>query len=975
MRKQTVLLLIILFAHLLSAQLITSEPAYPTENDSIVIYFDATFCTGEYGDDNTSLKDYTGTEVYAHTGVITENSSGWKYVIADWNENIDKARLTKKGDNLWKLNIGYLREYYIDHETNAAIPMDEKILKLAFVFRNSDGSKTGRDINGADIFYDLFDPGITVLIEKPLVDLSFGDPLRSPVFASLTDTVQISGKAATVDTEADSIKLFIGDQLLLGIQDSVINYDFIVKDYSNGMQKITLVGIDTAGISDTASFYLMINPPVSDEILPDNVKPGINITDANSVTLSLFAPYKDFVYVIGDFNDWMVDTTYFMNRYYVGEDSIVWWLKIDNLDPDKEYAFQYLVDGEIRIADPYTEKVLDPWNDKYIPADIYPNLKSYPSGKTAEIAATFQIHSPQYEWQAQDYQRPGKHKLIIYELLLRDFLHQHDFNTLIDTLDYLENLGINAIELMPFNEFEGNSSWGYNPSFYFAVDKYYGPANDLKAFIDECHRRGIAVIMDIVLNHSYGQSPLVRLYDHGDHTTSPENPWYNEEHSFTNPDAQWGYDFDHESPATQYFVDRVNRFWITEYKIDGFRFDFTKGFTNNIKDSADDPWGCKYDADRVRLLKRMADRIWATDSSVYVIMEHLAEDSEEKVLANYGMMLWGNANWNYARASMGYTNESDFSRGYFKTRSWSKPHLVTYMESHDEERLMYKNLQYGKSYGNYNIKNPLTALNRIKLVSAFFYILPGPKMIWQFGELGYDYSINYDGRLGEKPVRWDYLTEPARLNLYKTVKALLKLRNENDVFTNPGTSVQLSLTGNDKRIAMTGSINVVIVGNFGVASLDVAPNFQHGGQWYDYFSGDSFYVADSTIEKTFEPGEFHIYTDQRLETPEQDILSDIDHELPDLPGKFALYPNYPNPFNAVTTFQYDLEKESDIHFQIYDILGRQVYSQYQYNQPAGRYSFAWQGIDSAGRELQSGIYFFVMRRNDTKEIQKITLLK
>ncbi|MBU4443579.1 hypothetical protein KJ656_00625, partial [bacterium] len=351
MRKQTGLLFIILFANLLPAQLITSIPSYPTENDSIVIYFDATFCTGEYGDSSKSLEGYTGTDVYAHTGVITDKSSSptdWKYVVASWTENTAKAKLTKIGTDRWKLTIGYVRDYYYD------IPASEKVISLAFVFRNSDGSRTGRDVGGADIFYDLFDPGITVLVEKPFVDLSYSDPLRSPVFASLTDTVHISGKAATINTEADSIKLFIGDQYILGIQDSVINYDFIATDYKIGAQRITLVGIDTAGITDTALFYIMINPPISDKIFPDNVESGINITDANSVTLSLFAPYKEFVYVIGDFNDWMVDTTYFMNRYYVSEDSVAWWLKIDNLDANMEYAFQYLIDGEIRIADPYT---------------------------------------------------------------------------------------------------------------------------------------------------------------------------------------------------------------------------------------------------------------------------------------------------------------------------------------------------------------------------------------------------------------------------------------------------------------------------------------------------------------------------------------------------------------------------------------------------------------------------------------------
>jgi len=131
---------------------------------------------------------------------------------------------------------------------------------------------------------------------------------------------------------------------------------------------------------------------------------------------------------------------------------------------------------------------------------------------------------------------------------------------------------------MPVCEFEGNLSWGYNPSFYFAPDKYYGPKNDMKVFIDSCHNRGIAVIMDIVLNHCFGQSPLVQLYlDHYGtdeiYIKSP-NPWFNT--SSPNTLYKWGADFNHESISTQKLVDRINSYWLTDYNIDGFRFDFSK---------------------------------------------------------------------------------------------------------------------------------------------------------------------------------------------------------------------------------------------------------------------------------------------------------------------------------------------------------------------------------------------------------------
>ena len=142
----------------------------------------------------------------------------------------------------------------------------------------------------------------------------------------------------------------------------------------------------------------------------------------------------------------------------------------------------------------------------------YPNLKPYPTGKTTGIVSVLQTAKPAYTWQVNNFSRPNKQNLIIYELLVRDFTAAGNFQTLTDTLSYLQRLGVNAIEVMPFNEFEGNSSWGYNPDFYFAPDKAYGPENVVKKFIDECHKRGIAVIMDMVLNHSFGSSPMVQMY-------------------------------------------------------------------------------------------------------------------------------------------------------------------------------------------------------------------------------------------------------------------------------------------------------------------------------------------------------------------------------------------------------------------------------------------------------------------------------
>jgi 1,4-alpha-glucan branching enzyme len=265
-----------------------------------------------------------------------------------------------------------------------------------------------------------------------------------------------------------------------------------------------------------------------------------------------------------------------------------------------------------------------------------------------------------------------------------------------DSISYLKKLGINAIEVMPFNEFEGNNSWGYNPDFFFAPDKMYGTETALRQFIDECHKQGIAVIMDIAMNHAYGLSPTVQMYFNGT-TNQPaaNNPWHN-----VTPKHPYnvGYDFNHESDATKNLVSRVIEHWLTNYKIDGFRWDLSKGFTqtntcttgNCSSDAEVNNWS-NYDASRVTIWKRYYDTMQVKAPGSYCILEHFAANQEEIELSNYGMLLWGNLNHNYNEATMGYIPNSNFQYGIYTNRSWSQPHLITYQESHDEERLMYKN--------------------------------------------------------------------------------------------------------------------------------------------------------------------------------------------------------------------------------------------------------------------------------------------
>jgi 1,4-alpha-glucan branching enzyme len=590
--------------------------------------------------------------------------------------------------------------------------------------------------------------------------------------------------------------------------------------------------------------------------LPSGAKDGVTFTNnGTSAIFTLYAPTKTSVALIGDFNDWQSSGNY---QLKLAPDNATWWIQIDNLNPNTEYAYQFLVNGTLKIADPYCEKILDPNSDSFISATVYPSLRSYPTGKTSGIVSTMQANQPLYTWKNGAFTRPTKDNLVIYELLIRDFTAEHSYASTLQKLDYLVNLGINAIELMPVTEFENNLSWGYNPSFFFAPDKYYGTKTALQGFIDECHGKGIAVIMDMVLNHAFGQSPMVQLYYDGSKPTA-NSPWFNTDakHPYN-----VGYDFNHESAATKYFFKNVVKFWMQNYKVDGFRFDLAKGFTQTSSNS--DATFAAYDASRVAIWKDYNNYIKGIDPSFYVILEHFADATEEKVLADEGMLLWNNLNYNMNEATMGWLGNSDFSWGFFNKHGFAKSeNLVNYIESHDEERLNFKNITYGNTVSGYSVKDLTTALKREEMAAAFLFAIPGPKMIWQFGELGYDVSIDFNGRTGDKPIKWEYFNDAKRKALYDMYAKMIKLKKNNSIFNSQAYTY--STTGGIKYIKLTNSSNtVIVVGNFDVVNQTANIDFGASGTWIDAMGNGNINLGSATFGATLAPGEYHVYSRQAL---------------------------------------------------------------------------------------------------------------
>nr|WP_199002374.1 alpha-amylase family glycosyl hydrolase [Flavobacterium sp. ASV13] len=734
-------------------------------------------------------------------------------------------------------------------------------------------------------------------------------------------------------------------------------------------------------------FSVVVNPNTVSEAMPSGLVDGINYnaSDATKATLVLDAPLKDFVYVAGSFNNWQPTSAYAMKKDPV---SGKFWLELTGLVSGVNNTYQYWVvettpiansPSLVKTADPYSTLVLSPYDDGGIPSASYPNMPAYPTGQNFEVTVLKTGQAP-YNWQVTNFTKPDKDKLVVYEVLVRDFDAARNYQSLIDKIEYFKALKINAIELMPVMEFEGNESWGYNTSFHMALDKFYGTSDKLKELIDLYHQNGIAVILDVALNHAFGRNPMVRMWMNdpdGDGFGSPtvENPYFNTvaKHTYS-----VGEDFNHQSLKTQNYVERVIKQWIEEYKIDGFRWDLTKGFTQACT-ANDESCTNAYQQDRVDVLKKYADYSWSLDPTHYTIFEHLGTDAEEKEWANYritdpvskGIMLWGKMTKPYNQLSMGYDSESDISRMTSASRGFTANRLIGYAESHDEERLMYKNVQYGNSSGTYNVRTLNTALSRMSAIGAVSLLVPGPKMIWHFGELGWENSIftcndntvnsdfdaiTGDCKLDTKPQpQWvnNWLGNTNRNKIYNDWAKMITLKTKEPVFSGTATiasvnSLLVNIKISNDNLASTQLKDVLILANFDVTAQNVVTGFKYTGTWYNLMDNTTINVTDVNAAINLPAGEYRIYGNK------QASLAIADFE------KRNTVSLYPNPVSNYFTLNVAATK-----VQVYAISGQLVKS---FNSN-GNQDFQF-GVS----ELKTGLYI-VKAIDENNKVQVMKFLK
>ncbi len=791
-------------------------------------------------------------------------------INGDWNNSVETSKFTYNVAN----------DTYTKTFTPTTYYNTTGIGKIGFLIKAKDG--TG-DKKSQDILVEVgsFQVNLTAPIQNSATIINSG--------SNFTITATNTNGNASYNLKSNGVSI--------NTNASASSYSFTQSNITSNQNYELVVLQGTTTI--TKKFSVIVNPGANELAMSSNLVDGINYnpTDATKVTLVLDAPLKDFVYVAGSFNNWQPTSAYAMKK---DPTTGKFWIELTGLTSGTRYTYQYWVvestpiansPAMVKTADPYSTLVLSPFDDPTIPAVSFPNLPAYPIGQEREVTVLQTGQTP-YAWSTAttNFVKPAKEKLVVYELLVRDFDANRNYQSVIDKLDYFKNLKINAIQLMPVMEFEGNESWGYNTAFHMALDKFYGTSDKLKELIDKCHQNGIAVILDIALNHAFGRNPMLRMWmndPEGDGWGSPstENPYFNTvaKHSYS-----VGEDFNHQQSRTQTYTKRVVKHWIEEFKIDGFRWDLTKGFTQECT-AGDDNCTNGYRTDRVALLKSYADYSWSLDPTHYVIFEHLGTDAEEKEWANYkidetpskGVMLWGKMTSEYNELSMGYA--SNIARMNSTSRGFTNHRLMGYPESHDEERLMYKNIQSGNSTNTtHNVKTLNTALSRMSAIGAVSLLVPGPKMIWHFGELGYDDSIftcnngtvntssdtaTGDCKLDKKPqLQWtnNWLANANRFKIYSDWSKMIRLKTTEAVFSGTATitnasSLLQTIKITDASLPATSLKDVVIVANFDVTSKSVPTGFPYAGEWFNLMDNSTLNVVNVNDAITVLPGQFKIY--------------------------------------------------------------------------------------------------------------------
>ncbi len=680
---------------------------------------------------------------------------------------------------------------------------EQIIQSIKYVIRWDDGSWDVGS-NGQIIFYDIYfdytageeDPNIIFLSPTE------GELLEPPVL------LRAVGDAQEVEYWIDGE--LIGSDSTIPFETTWDPIEGLFGDY-----RIAARGRGDSGNIAYAFMNITLDYEITHAALPQGADDGLQLS-GNHVVITLYAPGKEYVALKGSWN----------SDYPHGElmqlaDDAVWWY--ETTLPDGEYEYQFNIEGIKNIADPWSEDVR--WVD--------PN-GGWESGYYGHAYTVFQVGAPPFVWNDADFERPPQNEVIVYELHIGDFMSDGETHgTYLDVVDkieegYFNDLGINAIELMPVNEFEGAYSWGYNPSFYMAPESAYGSPEDLKLLIDTAHQNGIAVLLDIVFDHLWGSAPLFQLYQPPDNYEWDAHnyaacPYFQD----TGSQWEWGYKLDHWQQRTRKHLDDALHHWIDEYHFDGYRFDFTAGIG---WDPASE-WGATHYANMLN---------WE-DPTLILIAE---EDNP------YQMNTTGfDAGWDYSFHHMMFANLSSINSGghNFGDMADVASHIdaysqgyadhtaqLIYTESHDETRIVTECVEY-QGYDEEEAYD-ISTLGLVVLMTA-----EGTPMIYQGQEFGQNSN---DSHLDPAPLQWENLETESGQTLFENYAALIDLRKTRPALKENNLVVKSQLSSQKSIIywRVSGEDAFVIAANFDDNDQYLNIEFPHSGEWFNVLEGNSITI-------------------------------------------------------------------------------------------------------------------------------------
>lgn len=693
--------------------------------------------------------------------------------------------------------------------------------------------------------------------------------------------------------------------------------------------------------------------------LPSYAKQGVtlpSIASNDSTTFRLTVPGKDFVFLrLAPLGQSPATATPVLLRH--GTNNSTWWTNVKLAAGTYEYVYE-IENGKV-IYDPWGR-----WNGTY-----GSRFTVGPEGLTAD----------NYVWTNTSYSRPPLNKVVLYELNIGEFVGgrlglgggQGTFRHLTSMLGYFDSLGVNGIELMPINDYgnigKSGFSWGYDISSFLALEPGYGDPKDFKTLVDSAHGRGIAVIVDVVYNHLTETTPLWQMLPN-----DAANPYFKrgDDLRYNEDGLLFFKDIDHWTAETQALVYASLKMWIDDYRVDGFRFDYTQGIGWNT-------------AEPTKGILGWSGKIHQEyNGSIYQIAEHLPESPA--LILHSGMT----SGWHDSyrdemfkdvipnqRPSLATLENLALDLGAYPgndtptlnpNRYSSRIEPVNMNANHDEFTPIFEMITYqGVSLTD--------ALKRDKVYATFLFASLGIPMLWQGMEFGAPRGWPSEGqKLAYRPLEWNIYPTSNGQSHYRHYKSLIFQRKNNPALF-AGELRKLRRYDAERVLvwgmedAGSGS-KVMCVANLSGAdrTLTNVP-WLDGGTWYDVFTQSVFSSPGTIIPTLTIPA----YTSLVYSNKSNSQLVDVDDTGdPPLPSRFELLQNVPNPFNPSTHISFSIPTSSHTTVTMYDVLGREIAVLVSDELAAGSHNVTW---DATG--FASGMYLCRLTSGPLSTMKKVLLLR